>query len=115
MTQRRNVRWIAGAALAVLTLVITGGTVSAQRTAESGEIAVLRYFKIKKGAYPASVDHWRATRNEVLDTYCDGAELTNMRDSLKRRADLTIEGNVTVLSGTLAANGPYLHVPPVRK
>jgi hypothetical protein len=59
----------------------------------------------------ASVAHWQATRNQVLDAFCDGSDLTNMRASLKQRAALTLESSITVLSGTLAANGPYLHVP----
>ncbi len=167
MRERRSVASLVGFILVITTLALAVATVSAQRSAETNEIAVLRYFKIKKGTYPevlrlsregvwpcyeragvrivgmwqgiypgipgevrkasadydeaylltryASVEHWRATRNAVLDAYCDGVELTNMRDSLRRRGDLTLESNATVLSGSLAGNGPYLHVPPPRR
>lgn len=153
-------------ALVMAGVVLAGGTLGAQRPADEGEIAVLRYFKIRKGSYPevlrlsregvwpcyeragvrivgmwqgiypgmpgetkkasaeydeaylltryASVAHWRATRNEVLSAYCSGSELTNMLTSLKQRTSLTLESSITVLSGTLANNGPYMHVPAAR-
>ncbi len=167
MIEPRRIPSVVSCVLVLIAIAVLASTASAQRAGENSEIAVLRYFKIKKGTYPevlrlsregiwpcyeragvrivgmwqgiypgipgevkkaspdydeaylltryASVEHWRATRNEVLDAYCDGAELSNMRDGLKRRGDLTLEANVTVLSGSLAVNGPYLHVPPARK
>lgn len=174
MTKRDSLLVAAGLVCGLALSAVAGARTEAAQSqpASPDEIAVLRYFRIKKGAFPefyrasrdqvwpyyekagarivgmwqvtypnvpnqsrlesadydevylltryTGIEHWQATRDaEIGKLGGDGPDLLSLREGLKTRANLGVrggpDGQIVVLQGRPAFNGPYFPRPIERK